>query len=76
MQLIKSFYLDTLRLLFFCICFAVDTVTHIVKNYIDHLLDIKIPLILEVPMSLSGTGKRYSATGGRNRRKRKKQSRN
>ena len=32
--------------MFFCICFAVDAVTHIVKNYIAHLLDIKIPLIL------------------------------
>uniref|UniRef100_A0A7N2N7D6 Ribulose bisphosphate carboxylase/oxygenase activase, chloroplastic n=1 Tax=Quercus lobata TaxID=97700 RepID=A0A7N2N7D6_QUELO len=46
--LIKSFYLDTLRLMFFCICFAVDAVTHIVKNYIAHLLDIKIPLILGI----------------------------
>ena len=27
MQLIKSVYLDTLRLMFFCICCAVDAVT-------------------------------------------------
>ena len=32
--------------MFFCICFSVDGVTHIAKNYIAHLLNVKVPLIL------------------------------
>ncbi|KAB1214471.1 Ribulose bisphosphate carboxylase/oxygenase activase, chloroplastic [Morella rubra] len=38
----------TLILTFFCICFAVAAVTHIVKNYISHLLNTKVPLILGI----------------------------
>lgn len=32
--------------MFTCICFAFGAVTHIVKNYIAHLLNTKVPLIL------------------------------
>ena len=50
-----------------------------VKSTLQYLHSLRIliltvpfnSLIAEVPMSLSGTGKWYSATGGRNRKKKK-----
>ncbi|KAL4593830.1 hypothetical protein ACB092_M010400 [Castanea dentata] len=46
-QIILFRYVETYVLLYLY-CFAVDAVTHIVKNYIAHLLNIKIPLILGI----------------------------